>query len=56
MVLISREDKLALQRLKEAAEKAKIELSSTSQTEVNFTIYNRGPKWSKTPNIKTYKV
>merc|ERR1712093_888436 len=29
-----REDKLALQRLKEAAEKAKIELSSASQTEV----------------------
>ena len=28
-------DKMALQRLKEAAEKAKIELSSTSQTEVN---------------------
>jgi len=31
-----REDKLALQRLKEAAEKAKIELSSTTQTEVNL--------------------
>ena len=31
-----RDDKLALQRLKEAAEKAKIELSSTSQTEVNL--------------------
>ena len=31
-----REDKLALQRLKEAAEKAKIELSSASQTEVNL--------------------
>ena len=29
------EDKMALQRLKEAAEKAKIELSSTSQTEIN---------------------
>jgi molecular chaperone DnaK len=29
-------DKLALQRLKEAAEKAKIELSSTTQTEVNL--------------------
>ncbi|HVG47155.1 MAG TPA: molecular chaperone DnaK [Rubellimicrobium sp.] len=28
-------DKMALQRLKEAAEKAKIELSSTSQTEIN---------------------
>ena len=31
-----RRDKLALQRLKEAAEKAKIELSSTSQTEINL--------------------
>lgn len=30
-----RKDKVALQRLKESAEKAKIELSSTSQTEVN---------------------
>jgi molecular chaperone DnaK len=29
-------DKLALQRLKEAAEKAKIELSSTTQTEINL--------------------
>jgi molecular chaperone DnaK len=31
-----RTDKLALQRLKEAAEKAKIELSSTSSTEINL--------------------
>jgi molecular chaperone DnaK len=31
-----RKDKLALQRLKEAAEKAKIELSSSQQTEVNL--------------------
>ena len=31
-----RNDKLALQRLKEAAEKAKIELSSTNQTEINL--------------------
>src|SRR5436305_105280 len=31
-----RRDKLALQRLKEAAEKAKIELSSTTQTEINL--------------------
>ncbi|MCZ6603582.1 MAG: Hsp70 family protein, partial [Alphaproteobacteria bacterium] len=31
-----RQDKLALQRLKEAAEKAKIELSSATQTEVNL--------------------
>src|SRR5213596_1647222 len=31
-----RRDKLALQRLKESAEKAKIELSSTTQTEINL--------------------
>ena len=40
-------DKLALQRLKEAAEKAKIELSSTTQTEVNLpfiTADAEGPK------------
>jgi molecular chaperone DnaK len=40
-------DKLALQRLKEAAEKAKIELSSSSQTEVNLpfiTADQTGPK------------
>jgi molecular chaperone DnaK len=33
-------DKLALQRLKEAAEKAKIELSSAEQTDINLTIYH----------------
>ncbi|PCJ02730.1 MAG: molecular chaperone DnaK [Alphaproteobacteria bacterium] len=42
-----REDTVALQRLKEAAEKAKIELSSTTQTEVNLpfiTADASGPK------------
>ncbi|WP_425106967.1 molecular chaperone DnaK [Ancylobacter sp.] len=42
-----RNDKLALQRLKEAAEKAKIELSSASQTEINLpfiTADASGPK------------
>ena len=42
-----RTDKLALQRLKEAAEKAKIELSSATQTEVNLpfiTADKTGPK------------
>ena len=42
-----RKDKLALQRLKEAAEKAKIELSSASQTEINLpyiTADATGPK------------
>ena len=40
-------DKLALQRLKEAAEKAKIELSSATQTEINLpyiTADQTGPK------------
>ncbi len=42
-----RDDKLALQRLKEAAEKAKIELSSAVQTEINLpfiTADSSGPK------------
>jgi molecular chaperone DnaK len=42
-----RGDKLALQRLKEAAEKAKIELSSVSQTDINLpfiTADQTGPK------------
>ena len=42
-----RNDKLALQRLKEEAEKAKIELSSTTQTEINLpfiTADQTGPK------------
>ena len=42
-----RNDRLALQRLKDAAEKAKIELSSTTQTEINLpfiTADQSGPK------------
>ncbi|GFR75446.1 chaperone protein DnaK [Elysia marginata] len=42
-----RKDNMALQRLKEAAEKAKIELSSSSQTEINLpyiTATDSGPK------------
>jgi molecular chaperone DnaK len=42
-----RKDRLALQRLKDAAEKAKIELSSTTQTDVNLpfiTADQHGPK------------
>ena len=42
-----RSDRLALQRLKDAAEKAKIELSSTTQTDVNLpfiTADQNGPK------------
>lgn len=47
-----REDKLALQRLKEAAEKAKIELSSTSQTEVNLPFITADQSGPKHLNIK----
>ena len=42
-----RDDKLALQRLREASEKAKVELSSTAQTEINLpfiTADQAGPK------------
>jgi molecular chaperone DnaK len=39
-----RNDKLALQRLKEAAEKAKIELSSSQQTEINLPFISMSPQ------------
>ena len=42
-----RKDPMSLQRLKEAAEKAKIELSSSAQTEINLpyiTATDSGPK------------
>jgi molecular chaperone DnaK len=38
------QDKMALQRLKEAAEKAKIELSSANQTEINQPFISMDPK------------
>jgi len=47
-----REDRLALQRLKEAAEKAKIELSSTAQTEVNLPFITADQSGPKHLNIK----
>jgi len=47
-----RDDKLALQRLKEAAEKAKIELSSTAQTEVNLPFITADQSGPKHLNIK----
>ncbi len=47
-----REDKLALQRLKEAAEKAKIELSSATQTEVNLPFITADQSGPKHLNIK----
>ena len=47
-----REDKLALQRLKEAAEKAKIELSSSGQTEANLPFITADQTGPKHLNIK----
>lgn len=47
-----RNDKLALQRLKEAAEKAKIELSSTTQTEVNLPFITADASGPKHLNVK----
>jgi molecular chaperone DnaK len=47
-----RSDKLALQRLKEAAEKAKIELSSTTQTEVNLPFITADAAGPKHLNVK----
>src|ERR1700682_1385385 len=47
-----RSDKLALQRLKEAAEKAKIELSSSMQTEVNLPFITADQAGPKHLNIK----
>ena len=47
-----RADKLALQRLKEASEKAKIELSSTAQTEINLPFITADKTGPKHINIK----
>ena len=47
-----RADKLALQRLKEAAEKAKIELSSSVQTEINLPFITADSAGPKHLNIK----
>ncbi len=45
-------DRLALQRLKEAAEKAKIELSSATQTEINLPFITADASGPKHMNIK----
>src|SRR3982075_771877 len=47
-----RKDRLALQRLKDAAEKAKIELSSTVETEVNLPFITADQNGPKHLNIK----
>ena len=43
-----RNDSMALQRLKEAAEKAKKELSTLHETEINLAVYHRRCIWTKT--------
>ncbi|MDW3205012.1 MAG: molecular chaperone DnaK [Alphaproteobacteria bacterium] len=47
-----RDDRMALQRLKEAAEKAKIELSSATQTDVNLPFITADSSGPKHLNIK----
>ena len=47
-----RKDNMALQRLKEAAEKAKIELSSSSQTEINLPYITAGAEGPKHLTVK----
>jgi len=47
-----RNDKMALQRLKEAAEKAKMELSSTTQTDVNLPFITADANGPKHLNVK----
>ena len=51
-----RSDKLALQRLKEAAEKAKIELSAAMQTEVNLPFITADQAGPKHLNIKVTRA
>ena len=51
-----RKDMLALQRLKDAAEKAKIELSSSQQTEVNLPYITADPSGPKHLTIKVTRA
>ncbi|NIH16046.1 molecular chaperone DnaK [Serratia symbiotica] len=51
-----RNDPLAMQRLKEAAEKAKIELSSTQQTDVNLPYITADATGPKHVNIKVTRA
>jgi molecular chaperone DnaK len=51
-----RNDRLALQRLKEAAEKAKIELSSSMQTEVNLPFITANQSGPKHLNVKVTRA
>src|SRR6201998_1609047 len=55
-VIDLRSDRLALQRLKDAAEKAKIELSSAQQTEVNLPFITADASGPKHLTIKTTRA
>ncbi len=45
------QDKLALQRLREAAERAKVELSSTTQTDINLPFITADASGAKHLNV-----
>ena len=51
-----KEDKLAIQRVREAAEKAKCELSSTTQTEINLPFITADKTGPKHLNIKVTRA
>ena len=55
MVLTLKLTNLLLQRLKEAAEKAKIELSSAAQTEINLPFITADKSGPKHLNLEIYK-
>ena len=49
-----RKDRMALQRLKEAAEKAKCELSTTVQTEINLPVHHGGRDRAQAPGADAH--
>ena len=51
-----RQDRMALQRLKESAEKAKCELSTTMQTEINLPFITADANWSQAHEHQADKV
>ena len=49
------QDRMAIQRIREAAEKAKIELSSTAQTEINLPFITADATGPKHINLKIHR-
>ena len=47
-------DRMALQRLKEAAEKAKMELSTVMETDINLPVHHRGPDRPEAPAVEAH--